>query len=252
MVPNNLFYLYSLLFFFVSQSVQAADSTAIIYANALQAQNNSQHQKAIELYEQILDTKQVSANLYNNLGLAYNNNKQLGMAIVQFERALKIAPNNSDAQHNLLAAQQRILENFKAQEPLFFIRWWNNTIHSLSSTSWALVFLTFIFLGAGSLGAWKMTQQQSLRTISIALLFFAIFPLIWGFQQKDSESNRYAAIIVKQQVGLRPTPALSSQEIELIFEGVKVVIIEEQESWVHIQLPNNLIGWVPAKMVERI
>lgn len=251
-MPKNLLYLYSLLFFFVTQSLQAADSTAILYASALQAQTNSQHKKAIELYEQILDSDQVSAALYNNLGLAYHQDKQLGKAIVQFERALKLAPNNRDVQHNLSAAQQRIKENFQATPSLFFICWWNEITHSLSSANWGLLFLFFLFSGTGGIGVWYVNNKKSFRLVGITLLLFSIFPLLWGFQQKNAEYNSKKAIIIKKQVGLRKSPELSSDEIELIFEGVKVIIIDQKNSWVHIQLPNNLIGWVPNQMIERI
>jgi len=80
----------------------------------------------------------------------------------------------------------------------------------------------------------------------------SIFPLIWGFQKKALEANPNTAIVINDQIGLRPSPDLSSEEIELIFEGVKVSILEVQNNWTHIELPNHLIGWVPSSMLEQI
>lgn len=239
-------------FLFLTQTIQATDSTAIVFANALQAQNNGKQQEAIQLYESLLKGNQVSSNLYNNLGLAYNSNGQLGWAIVQFERALKIDASNENAQHNLSAAQQRIKEAFGQSESIFFVRWWNGLVQSLSSTTWAIFFLLLLCLGTGAIAAWRWNKPVAYRTVGIFILVFSLFPLLWGFQQKAIETNTTHAIVIKNQVGLRPEPALSSKELEFIFEGVKVDIVEEQDSWVQVKLSNNLIGWLPMSMLERI
>lgn len=249
---SNFFYCCSVFLLFLAQGLQANDSTAIVYAQALEAQNNSQYTKAIELYNEILSKEVFSAELYNNLGLAYCENKQLGKAIVQFERGLHINPKHEDLQHNLLAAQQRIQETFQAPEDLFFIRWWKQTAQALSSNSWGIVFLCMLFLGLGCIALWMLQQQTKFRTIGIFLLAINLFPFLWGMQQKEKEMNSNTAIVIKKQVGLRQAPELSSQEIELIFEGVKVCILDEQGDWVHIQLPNHLIGWIPSQMIETI
>ena len=252
MKNNSLFCGYVLLFLLVTQGAFAADSTATTFAKAVQAQENSQHPKAIALYEQILKTEMLSPELYNNLGLAYYNNKQLGLAIVQFERALRLAPEQTDAKHNLKAAQQRIGDDYRASEALFIVQWWNTLVAFLSSTAWALLFLGFIFSGVGAIVAWQWKNESMYKGVAIVLFSCSIFPLIWGFQKKGIEASPNTAIVINDQIGLRQSPDLSSEEIELIFEGVKVVILEEEDSWTHIELPNYLIGWVPSSMIEQI
>lgn len=236
----------------LSNDLRAADSTAIIFAKGLQAQNNGQYKEAIQLYSSLIDGKQVSASLYNNLGLAYINNKELGLGIVQLERALKIDAQHEAALHNLKAAQQRIEEQFGQPKNLFFVRWWNNLIQFFSSTAWGILFLLFITVGTGFIAAWRWNKPIWYRTIGVLILIFSFLPLFLGFQQKTLETSASKAIIIKNQVGLRSEPALSSQEIELIFEGVQVDIISQEESWVQIKLSNNLIGWLPYSMLERI
>jgi tetratricopeptide (TPR) repeat protein len=240
------------LFLLITQWAFAADSTATTFAKAVQAQENSQYQKAIELYEQILGTEMFSPALYNNLGLAYYNNKQLGLAIVQFERALKLAPEQVDAKHNLKAAQERVEDTYQTTEALFFIQWWNNIALSLSSTSWALLFLMFVFSGVGLIILGQLKRQSMYKMGAIVLFSCGMLALIWGFQKKGIEANLNTAIVINDQIGLRQEPDLSSEEIELVFEGVKVSILEEQDSWTHIELPNHLIGWVPSSMIEEI
>jgi tetratricopeptide (TPR) repeat protein len=252
MKKNSLFCGYVLLFLLVTQWAFAADSTATIFAKAVQAQENSQYSNAIEFYEQILETQTVSPELHNNLGLAYYNNKQLGLAIVQFERALRLAPEQADAKHNLKAARQRVEDDYQATEPILFVQWWNTLVTSLSSTSWAVLFLVLIFSGVGSIVAWQWKNQSMYKALAIVLFSCSLFPLILGFQKKGIEASPNTAIVINDQIGLRQAPDLSSEEIELVFEGVKVSILEKQDSWTHIELPNHLIGWVPSSMIEQI
>lgn len=252
MKSNFLFCGYVFLFLLLTQWSFAADSTATTFAKAVQAQENSEYPKAIKLYEQILATEMVSPALYNNLGLAYYNNKQLGLAIVQFERALRLAPEQTDAKHNLKAAQQRIEDDYQSPEALFFVQGWNSIVTSLSSTAWAMLFLLFIFSGVGAIMAWQWKKQSIYRSLAILLFVGSIFLLIFGSQKKGMEASPNTAIVINNQIGLRQEPDLASEEIELIFEGVKVSILEEQDNWTHIELPNHLIGWVPSSMIEEI
>jgi tetratricopeptide (TPR) repeat protein len=251
-VQKSLTYIYIFLFLLLFQSAKATDSTDIVYANAVQFQTDSNYQEAIMLYESIVDGETVSSALYNNLGLAYVGNNQLGLAIVHFERALQVNSNNEDAQHNLKAAEQRIEENYAAGQQLFFIRWWYHVVHILSSTGWAVFFLFLISLGVAGIAATRITKNARFKIAGIFILIFSILPLTWGFQQKTIESSDSQAIIIKPRVGLRQAPDLASEEIELVFEGLKVTIIKMEYSWVQVQLSNNLIGWMPAQMLEII
>lgn len=252
MKKNSLCFGFVLLFLLVTQWSLAADSTATMFAKAVQAQENSQAPKAIELYEKILGTEMHSPELYNNLGLAYYNNEELGFAIVQFERALRMSPTHIDAKHNLLAANQRLTDDYQTREALFFVQWWNAIVTTMSSTAWAILFLLFISFGVGAIVYWQWKNQTLYKNIAIVVFTFSLLPLIWGFQKKRMEMNPNTAIVINEQVGLRQSPDLSSEEIELVFEGVKVSILEEKDSWTHIELPNSLIGWVPSTMIERI
>lgn len=245
-------FIYIFYFLFFLNTIQAADSTAIAFATALENQNKGKHSEAIQGYEKLLSKEITSAAVCNNLGLAYIQNGELGKGIVQFERALKIDASNQDALHNLQAAQQRIEENFTAPKALFFVRWWNGIAQAFTSTSWAVFFLLLMTIGAGGIALWRKNQDNRFRLSAVSVLAFSIFPLIWGFQQKSIETDDSQAIVIKKQIGLRESPDLASKEVELLFEGNKVEIMAVQDSWVHVKLPNSLIGWVPGQMLERI
>jgi len=222
------------------------------FAKALQAQVDGKTSQAIDLYEEIVEEGHRSAQLHNNLGLAYAKQKQLGEAILHFERALKISPSHTAAQKNLQAAKQRIKEPIPPIQSLFFVRWWNNTASLFSSTAWAVLFLILLSGGAAAMTAWRWYAQTNYRQWAIGLWAFSVLPLIWGYQQKSIETDDRQAIVIKKTVGLRQEANLRSDEIELIPEGTKLQVVRKEGSWVYVQLPNHLVGWMPQQMIEKI
>ena len=234
------------------QTAGATDSEDIIFAKAIHAQNDSNFSEAIRIYESLKNEKRTSSALHNNLGLSYIANQQSGKGILEFERALKAAPGNKEAYHNLWVAQQAVEEQYTLTKQLFFVRWWNGISKSMTSAGWAIFFLIQISTGAAGVCFWRISKKGEFLKAGILLLLFSFIPLIWGFQQKSSESINNTAILITSRAGLRQSPDLSGDETEIIYEGSKVEILGQKGSWVHIRLKNNLIGWIPHQMIERI
>ncbi len=227
-----------------------ANDNAEKFAQALQWQEQKNWTKAIEAYEALAAEHEAAA-VYNNLGLVYAETNQIGKAILNFERAL-LLDSDEEIEHNLKAAQQRIVYQVEAVQPLFFVRWWRAVVASMSSTAWAVLFLLFFAAGVAGLAAKRWFGEQVYQNIGVGLLAFSLLLLFWGGLQKSNEMDDSTAIVIAAEVGLRQEATLSSPEIEVISGGVKVRILKEQESWVYVQLPNHLLGWMPLKMLERI
>jgi tetratricopeptide (TPR) repeat protein len=238
--------------FFVGPLIAADEKDDTTFAKALEKQENKAFSAAIKDYESLLTTEQTSAAVYNNLGLAYASENQVGKAILSFERALRIEPDNKDMQNNLLAAQQRIQENIPGQPSLGILAFWKNLYQTFSANVWAVLVLLLTFGVAYCLYENMLNQKKSFLRPLLLLIPLVLFSLVLGLQRKAAEQNQDQAIVIKRQIGLRKLPDLASDEIELITEGVKIQIIEQRESWVKISLPNSLIGWIPLSMVERI
>lgn len=72
------------------------------------AYNKEDYRSAIELYRSSIDNEGQSSDIYYNLANAYYRADKLGMAVVNYERALKLDPTNSDARANLEFVRSRI------------------------------------------------------------------------------------------------------------------------------------------------
>jgi len=67
-----------------------------------------------------------SADLYYNLANAHFRNKDIASAILYYEKAKKMKPNDADIIHNLGVANSRITDKIEQLPVIFYKRWWNN------------------------------------------------------------------------------------------------------------------------------
>lgn len=239
--------------------------TSIVHAETPQeqaqtawsAQQNGQTKRAIQQYEAVLKEGYYSAELYNNLGLAYAKQGILGQAIVQWERALRLQAQHPEAQHNLAVAQQHIRRPITATPSIALVQGWRYLHQLQSAQGWGILFL---LLWSGSIVlvgyAWKQGKkdwkQQASSKWALSLLLFSLLPLSWGIAQQAQEQDKDIAIVIAKEAGIRPYPELSSEEMEILSEGVRLRKIEEEGEWVKVELPNYLVGWVPKSLIEEV
>ena len=76
-------------------SVLFAQSSRVKQANDLYSKGN--YSDAAKLYEKVLATEGVAPELYYNLGNAYYKLSETGKSILNYERAIRLAPTFEDA-----------------------------------------------------------------------------------------------------------------------------------------------------------
>ena len=113
---------------------------------------------AIEHYESVLADGLASADLYYNLGNAYYRTGQMGRAILNYERALRLDPGMSDARENLALAENHTVDRIAVLPSRPARKRWRRR------TKWFLAAETLIFPKCQSTTAW------GIRSRSIALL----------------------------------------------------------------------------------
>lgn len=233
-----------------------AEDPSTLWSQALDAHQNGDLPHAIATYQQLLDQEHTAPELHNNLGLAYYQNGELGEAILHFERALRLSPNNEDARHHLTAAQQRIVVPIKSQKSITLMQLWQNTYHFLTPLGWALLVFILLTIAAGLtihaiLKGHAPSFPPNIRW-SIGLIALAVLPLLLGHACHSDQIDQSRAVVLAPQVGLRAHPELSSPEMDLISEGNTLRILDQRRDWVQVALPNYRVGWVPASLVTRI
>ena len=91
-------------------------------AEADSAYINNDYVKAIEIYEALLQEGE-AAELYYNLGNSYYKQGDIAKAILNYERAALLNPNNSDIQANLEIARAKTIDKVVPIPEIFFVAW---------------------------------------------------------------------------------------------------------------------------------
>ena len=106
---------------------------------------NKDYIKAIELYDSSLAQGVESAALYYNLGNAHFKINNIPAAILNFERAKKLIPNDEDILFNLKIANLRIVDKIEPLPGMFYNRWWEELVRLNSSTGWSNTLLSLLW-----------------------------------------------------------------------------------------------------------
>ena len=214
------------------------------------------YQQALEQWNKILDNGAHSAALYFNLGNAYYKTGDINMALLNFERAKLLAPNNQDIDFNIKMANQFVVTSIEPLPLPFFLRWRTSVINMYSSDNWAYIsifsFIAFLIL----IGLFIFSRIVVVRRISfltgIIILIFSGFTFSFAAKQKKKIVERKNAIVFCPRVTVKSSPSQTGTDLFLIYEGLKVQITDSINTWKEIKLADGNEGWLPDSCIVKI
>ena len=216
--------------------------------------------ESIKLYEsQIAENKivkQESSELYFNLGNAYFRNNQIAKAILNYERALLLNPNDSDIRHNLRFAKTKIEDKIDSADSFFINQWIRSVQNLYSANTWGIIGIVIFLALIIAVGGYMISTQITIRKISfysgIVLLALMLIVNVFAFKQKNKIANRSTGIVMSASVSIYTSPDAHSQELFRLHEGSKVRIKREEGNWFEIVIANGSVGWLQKKSIEKI
>lgn len=221
----------------------------------VQAQTDSVKIATIEEMESVLASGQESVQIYYNLGYSYYKEGELAKAILNFERAHRLAPSDEDIIYNLEQAYA-MTDKLQEIETVFFVRWWDALCNTMSSDGWAILFVVVFILMLSGVALFLFSDRVSLRKTgffsALALLVVAIFSLSVSIQQRDRIVNSKDAIIMTPSVTLSTAPDNNGSELVVLHAGTKVYIVSRLGEWCEVRLKDGNVGWIKIEHIEII
>lgn len=226
------------------------------FQKATTAYQNKDFKTAISTYESVLAEGMVSHELYYNLANSYFKTGAFAKSVLFYERALLLAPRDSDTQHNLRVVRQELVDDIEVLPPFFLAKWWRGLSQLSVSSVWSFLSILTMWLAIAGLVFWligKNRQQKKKGFIGgIILLLFSL--LFWGLghTRAAQESNSSYAILMSKEVVLRSAPDPESKAILNLHEGTKVNLKDQIGEWYKVRLANGEIGWLATNELEKI
>ena len=245
----------------------AAPCRAGLVEQADTAYINDDFASAARLYEQAIDSLGPSAERYYNLGNAYFRLDRPGMAIVNYERALRLDPTNSDVRENLEFVNSRLTDRIDPSDS-FVSDSIDSAARSLNPDTWAIMALVAFVLTLAGVAIYFFAGGIMSRKIG----FFGAGILLvatccTAFMARRSARLATApgrAVIIKPSVILSTTPRQPkdrSEEAFLLHEGTRVTLLDSisepsdptgRLKWYDVRVDGSHRAWIPSDAIERI
>jgi tetratricopeptide (TPR) repeat protein len=214
------------------------------------------YQAAIDEYLKITGAGVANEWVFFNLGNAYYKENRTGNAILYYEKALRLAPGDSQIRENLALARSRTIDKLSSPaEPfgLRLVKWFFIRLTIDQETALALV----LFVAANLLFSLVFIRKPDpvrrwLLAVCLAFSFLTLLFFASNVLRIQHEIRHVFAIVLVEKADVQSGPEADNALLFSIHEGAKVEIREELGEWVQIGLENGWAGWMPRKALSMI
>jgi tetratricopeptide (TPR) repeat protein len=217
---------------------------------------NKDYENSINEYEKLVNDGYEGASLYYNLGNAYYRTNRLGYAILYYEKALKISPNDEDIQHNLALANSKTIDRIETLPKFFVFQWWEGLLAFFNLSGWTYTAFFFYLLLIICAFFYFFHRNRKVQKISFysglaasLLMIFSAALLIIKLNRELSVKN---AVIIEPEASVKVQPDSESPDAFIIHEGLKVRLEDNVQNWAKIRLLDGKVGWIEKENLKLI
>lgn len=256
------------------KSVSSVASPETMVAEADTAYVHGDYDRAVKLYNAVIEQTGVSASLLYNLGNAYYKSGNEGEARLCLERAKRLDPSNKDISQNITYLSTRIEDANKAEmkgkkgsvapdEPGFFGRVNRKISVDTSSNAWAQMALMSFILLVLALALYFFATQVRLKKIGffsgLIFIFFTVIFIVFAEMAASHFESRNEAVLTQFKLTLSAEPETDAPAVGFpLHRGTKFHILDSELNpdgevgWYKVELNHNNVGWVPADAIAII
>jgi len=217
-------------------AIETPAAPEVLFRQANEAYSREEFADAIELYQQCLAEAQSGA-LHYNLGNTYYQTNNIGPAVLHYEKALALRPNDPDARANL----HFIRESSQLPEP-----------ETGLAHRWAQALPLDIWCWLAAVGFWGSAALlllprmfDSLNTFTRILLFLSLLIMLsgivalYGYKDKINQG-----VVLNSDTPLRVAPSDESPPTAYMQAGELAVIVKERQDFFFVNTQTGKSGWV--------
>ena len=233
-----------------------ADHNIHLYAQANKLYEQEKFSEAISIYENIIDNGYESWEIYYNLGNSYYKDRQLGKAILNYERANALNSENEDIIFNLELANLMVADKINTPPDFLFFKIFSNikNLFSLNVLTYIVIISYLLFsllLIFYILNKKRIVQKLSIVILVPIIIILVAFTSILGVRIYEHNTLNFG-IIIAEKINVMGSPGENGTEIFSLHEGVKVQVQKHNHNWLQIRLIDGKVGWIKKDILEII
>ena len=202
------------------------------------------YQAAIDAYQMLSTRAPASAELFYNLGNASFLAGDMGSAVLNYRRCLRLSAHDADARGNLAIAMATAGAGTYAADGR------DEWITFFTSWGWMMVAVLSAAAGVILLGVWILVKRARSISGGMTLTAGAVLAVaLYGAAQADRQFSQEAVVMHRETARLAPAEtALASFECAA---GATVRVLERSGTWARVQLKGDR-GWLPAPALATV
>lgn len=257
---RSVFIVTMLLFFAAGRPIAAAEEAATrdpnqLFYTANHFYETGDYKKAVEMYLAVLDLGVENGRLHYNIGNGFFKLGEIGYAILCYERARRLIPQDSDLKSNLEYAKELAgVSSFDTSQGRRLSEYVKAPFSGMNlnflAILTAMVYLALLI--AIAIGALNPIAGKKIGIVSAVLLAMFIFTLTsFSVRYYDEEILKYG-VIIQKNVECKYEPIDKATTYYKPQEGDEVLVLKTREGWRQIKRGDGKMGWVKAGDVDAI
>ncbi len=218
------------------------------FSEAVSHYDARNYDEALKAFLSLVDAGIESYEVHYNIGNTYFRLNQIGKAIVYYKRGLRLKPNDYQLQTNLDFAINQTQDRQETAEPNPLLEIIFNTLNSISLNGWFLLsFISFLPVIA-MINIMLIYYRKRDKTVPVFLLVLFLLIFIITISATTYRWQRYidssTAVLIASASNGYSGPDSTYTRLFTINEGIVLKVVNKNEDWSQVGLPNGMIGWI--------
>jgi tetratricopeptide (TPR) repeat protein len=215
------------------------------------------YEGSIKLLEKIIAGGSENGEIYYNLGNSYYKAGDIVNCIVNYERALKFLPGDTDLVENLKIARLSLIDKTEEQSVVPFFTFYSNIRNGFNIYSASKAFYLLLLITAVLISLYIILKNTFMNKFVMAAAFTSLAVLIfftYMYYDIHALNSKRFGVISSDKISVLSSPDenVNSKELFFLHKGTKAEIYRSNEGWFEIGLDEEKKGWVKKDSVIEI
>lgn len=214
-----------------------------------------EYDEAIQSYESILEEGYVGHELFFNLGTAYSKKGNIPLAILNFEKALRMKPLDAATKQQLVQLNLKLQDKPVIYDDSGLLAFFNKVQFSMGIDAWALLSIFLMMLVPTVI--FISYKFKTLKSRKIIFMSSILWFLLSGFSVVMARNNYHykylhtEGIVMPESAVIYDKSNTSSKIKFSVHQGTKLEISDSTDQMFEVEYSSDN-GWILREAVKKI